>query len=226
MSIEIVEYHSIDGDTPTIRNFIVINGMPFYRSSGNNSGYPETWFPFFGIQEQDADKTPRGWLIKPKSDLYIPIKLGRTLNTLFQDKTLSYRFSSLPCMLISSLLGGGLWNEPKGIELKRLLLEKYPEFYAVWPTPVLSETNLRFEKAHLEQANRWLCEKAEVKNQSELNGKFPRTVSDLHLLKPIVVSSETSQPVLGQFILNNIADRASLNNHDDARLVSNARRLR
>ncbi len=32
---------------------------PFYKSTGHNSGYRETWFPFHGILPE------KGWFIKP-----------------------------------------------------------------------------------------------------------------------------------------------------------------
>src|SRR5579872_2318227 len=51
------------------RKIIIINGTPFYQSTGENSGFDKTWFPFLGVQESRVlPETYRGWLQKPYAE--------------------------------------------------------------------------------------------------------------------------------------------------------------
>jgi hypothetical protein len=168
------------------RRIISLNGQPFYQSSGQNSGSRGTWFPFFGRLEKDQPcyYMKRGWFIKP-SDYSFPNALSTKMKQLYPtysgssyDEQLLSRFGSLSCMLISSCIGGGLWNEESGIELKRYLQENYPEFYCIAPTLTLLPATQIFETP--EEMNAWLCQKASLSNYEDLTKKMPQTIEDIH----------------------------------------------
>lgn len=171
------------------RFIIVFNGTPFYSSSGENSGFAGTWFPFFGIFSTYFYHLAPGWFVKPHflkltSDLvdkihefYPHLPYGGFNNELPR------RFASLPCMLISSKLGGGLWNSEEGKGLKRYLELTYPQFYENIPDIVLSPPEL--EAIELEngnewilQINEWLCAKVGVEDYTELSSKYHVTLEE------------------------------------------------
>lgn len=60
------------------RFFTVVTGLPFYLSTGRNSGKQGCWFPCFGMRE--ASESERGRIIKPsRSSMYREIELDETL---------------------------------------------------------------------------------------------------------------------------------------------------
>ncbi|WP_167554501.1 hypothetical protein [Legionella israelensis] len=60
----------IEESTQLIRWVSVLGDKPFYLSSGMNSGYRNTWFPFQGMQQEDVGATTfKGLLVKPDSTL-------------------------------------------------------------------------------------------------------------------------------------------------------------
>jgi len=186
MALDMIIYRSIDGDIPTQRQIILFeNNFPFYRSSGNNSSYPNTWFVFHGFLEQPDKDMPRGYLIKPSTH-WIPIKLERKILALFDNnQELLIRFGSLPCLLISSLLGGGLWESDSGKELAAILQSRHPEFYVTWKKPQISATGTVYTREQIELINQWLLSRANLQQLSQFKQRYPRTLEDLQrLAKP------------------------------------------
>lgn len=47
-----IKYRSTPIKSEEIRDIVVINGQPFYRSTGNNSNLPNVWLPFICIRGQ------------------------------------------------------------------------------------------------------------------------------------------------------------------------------
>lgn len=82
----------------------------FYRSTGENSNMPKTWFPCNGIQrhkyKSKYGNRNRGWIKKPHGfEVYLYFTKK---DMAFDDLT---RFGTLQDMAISAVLGGGFWTE-------------------------------------------------------------------------------------------------------------------
>ncbi|MFI4936966.1 MAG: hypothetical protein ACHQJ6_00465 [Candidatus Berkiellales bacterium] len=154
----LIGLHQLKWAIRTKHNITVINNQPFYQSSGKSSGSADTWFPFYGILEHNTDKHPKGWIIK-KNRSALPAEIIDKINELVRDlainnRNLPARFADLNSILISSVLGGGLWNYPVGKVLKTFLKEKYPEFYANCPS---YEMLPAIESSKIEsRINQWL----------------------------------------------------------------------
>ncbi|MFT4060111.1 MAG: hypothetical protein QM652_11260 [Legionella sp.] len=113
-------------DTARIfRKITVIDGVPFYCSSGTNSGCPETWFPFLGLDWNGWFRKPG--FIKELSNLYDTIP--PQYNNFFPTTDIRKRFASLKCLLISSVIGGGFWKTENGETLLSQLKQDHPDFY-------------------------------------------------------------------------------------------------
>ena len=96
MPLKYLSYY--DPDCDELRDLLVVDGLPYYRSTGVNSSLPGKWLPFFGIRDADtlpADilfstrailskmgdgfvqasfsdpRAPVGWLIKFRRDAFI-----------------------------------------------------------------------------------------------------------------------------------------------------------
>jgi hypothetical protein len=55
--LEFIKYRTTPVNSEEIRDIVVINGQPFYRSTGNNSKLSAVWFPFICIKgNQEAIK--------------------------------------------------------------------------------------------------------------------------------------------------------------------------
>src|SRR5579871_2732150 len=105
----------------------LINGIPFYQSSGMNSHQPRTWMPFKGIDVKT------GWLIKPSKEenRELPEALLYYIKQLnITDDIISItRFGTLYTMCISANIGTGFWETEKGALLKTYLKTNCPDFF-------------------------------------------------------------------------------------------------
>jgi serine/threonine protein kinase len=130
MSTSLVHYVTFKTSQGTSRKLSVIDGVPFYCSSGENSHSRGTWFPFLGIETEGSD---RGWFRKP-GFLNELTSLGDTIpqtyNNHFPSFDIRKRFTSLKCLLISSLIGGGFWETENGKALFETLKQDHPQFYS------------------------------------------------------------------------------------------------
>jgi hypothetical protein len=171
---------------------ISIKGLSFYQSSGHQSNYPNTWFPFFGLLENTKMSLYRqGWFIKAL-ETKLPQPIYKELMQLFPSyggdapggRDLLIRFWNVPCLLLSSSLGGGLWDDPRGKVLKDFLRKEYPDFYQQVPTLTILPSIGNFPN-HLD-VNNWLCKQAKLNHYLDLQSQFPTTLADLlvHLQKP------------------------------------------
>ncbi len=209
LTFEIIEYHSKEtkrdaqkrkiGEHTVVRHIASINGMPFYRSSGENSGHPGTWFPFRGIYEghnlEDSGKyfvfgQKAGYFIKPVIDqirdvVKLPAEVEMKFDQLFgnalhEKNELRDRFYNLPNMLISSAIGGGFWDTDKGREMKNFLSLQYKEFYQNWSSISLSKPVAVFDDSQIANVNAWLVNKAGMDNLlSVFNQRCPQDVESL-----------------------------------------------
>lgn len=153
---------------------ISVAGMPFYQSSGVNSANPDTWFPFFGLIDKDGiGGLKEGDYIKP-----IQCKLDLGLSKMIMDTELARRFWKLPCLWVSSEIGGGFWRSQKGIKLKTYLDHHY---FSLFPgmLPKLVILPITIETSSIQVVNTWLCERANVQTTDELPKIFPETLLDL-----------------------------------------------
>ncbi|HRE33011.1 MAG TPA: hypothetical protein PLD88_13625 [Candidatus Berkiella sp.] len=178
--------HITHTDTPPYE-IIIIDGMPFYQSSGNAS-FANTWFPFFGILEKNMGSAyPAGSFHKAPS-IELPHHVAQYIHQLFfpsyAGELLTLRFWRLPCLLLSSTLGGGLWESNTGHELKIFLQQQYPAYYQAEPRLTIKPATARLQEPAA--VNRWLCRQANVKNINALASKYPKTANDLiSLLQPV-----------------------------------------
>ncbi len=139
----------------------------FYESSGTSSGFKDTYFPFEGITDKDSKKPlDRATLvyqgghakyIKPSAPT--PDELRTTYKPLIEVTGLDatnkiwQRFKNIECMVISSVIGGGIWNDDKGIALKKMLEQTQPDLYKKYPKVELSEEELKLDVPG--EVNKW-----------------------------------------------------------------------
>ncbi|TNF69807.1 MAG: hypothetical protein EP298_01555 [Gammaproteobacteria bacterium] len=107
MPVSKITHRSKEGD----RDIIVINGYAFYRSTGNNSNMPGTWFPFKGI----APELFGGWFIKPSDPNLLLSKALMTQEYFSQrdSKGTIARFGNIETAYLSYCLGGSCWQKAK-----------------------------------------------------------------------------------------------------------------
>lgn len=159
-------------DGQTNRLITSVHNTSFYRSSGSASNCPDTWFFFLGIVEADNNFCRRGNYSKPCSFVHWPTDvLSRVKNAFPLANRIIQHFGSIPCMLISSWLGGGLWDSKSGKSLKKFLEKKYPKFYqsATPPDFDMPDKTRFYGKEDIEMVNQWLCQRAKVKEISQLS---------------------------------------------------------
>lgn len=198
------------------RMIISIGGMPFYRSTGNNSGAANTWLPFFGINVTDQ----RGWFIKPGFHPHIPEAVTSKIFDCFKsypeyyklfgyynDKDRVYdRFASLPCLLVSSRLGGGLWDSEEGKNFIEYLKKEYPDFYnkigsieVCEPEKIVDETES--DSGVDEEVNQWLLTRSGCSKLEDLRTVLPLSLAELYsrLLEPTLPNvSDLQQETVAQ----------------------------
>lgn len=169
------------------RTIISIKGLPFYLSSGENSAYGGTWFPFFGVNETNSQSEHGiGWFRKsPESKL--PADIRKKMSVIFPSyaganagRELQMRFYNLPGLLISSCLGGGVWHDAKGKQLKRFLKEQYPFFYLNMPKCEILPHAQQLKTP--QEINQWLCQKANKTSIDQLMPMFGQSVESLESL--------------------------------------------
>ncbi len=123
----------------TRRLMTIINGIPFYQSSGLNSGHPKTWLPFRGIKESS------GWIMKPSKEKLnkLPDELREFIDENDIDEDISiHRFGNLYTMCISATIGMGFWNTTKGIQLREFLQKNYSHYFI--QHPIINEISGQF----------------------------------------------------------------------------------
>lgn len=106
------------------RPITVIQGIPFYRSTGVNSHNADTWLPFHGY----GKRKNHDWLKKPINNIkkLLPGKLRKFLreNDIKSQMQIS-RLGNLQTMCISASINTGFWKIDKGILLRDYLLQNY-----------------------------------------------------------------------------------------------------
>lgn len=129
------------------RQIAVVHGVCMYKSTGNNSGLAETWFPFLGINHKGhpyySPVHGKGFFFKPQYALPMshkpedgfPPEVNTKMRELFQDQTtnMAARFGSFYNMMVSSQFGGGLWDTPEGKTFNNWLKKSYSNFYQNFP---------------------------------------------------------------------------------------------
>jgi hypothetical protein len=112
----------------------------FYQSTGDNSAFKNTWFPFSGMR--------LSWFIKPHEGLYLSdsekffdqhfVNFIRNGKNIFKVQELPpgwvqaneaemfmIRFGNTECMLISYLIGGGYWECPESLMVRKYINQYY-----------------------------------------------------------------------------------------------------
>jgi hypothetical protein len=103
------------------RLIVRCNKKMFYRSTGRNSMFKDTWFPCVGIQRRiyksKRGLRRKGWIKKPKGcevlKYFRNCKLYREID----------RFGTLKDMLISCMIGGGFWDDGRSVVIKDELIK-------------------------------------------------------------------------------------------------------
>ncbi|MGD9590930.1 MAG: hypothetical protein AB7V32_00245 [Candidatus Berkiella sp.] len=170
-----------NGHTLVSRRVTSVYGIPFYCSTGINSQYSGTWFPFFGVAD-----TPYfikalhddGTLPKRFNELFRPYHSYQALN-----RDLPARFRSLGCLLLSSCFGGGIWDTTEGSLLDEYLRKKYSDFYANWPNMLLNDPEKTYNLKNATKMNAWLEAKAGVSHIRDLMNFAHSNVEDLFYLQ-------------------------------------------
>lgn len=158
------------------KNIISINGMPFYRSLDTNDASCGTWLPFSYLFVYVYMKLKVPFLLSDR----FPQEILNKFNKFYPPKkpnteegphfTWPYNFENMPCMLISSWLGGGFWDKKEGKELKQYLQQQYPLFYKNAPKFHLLPVQQQFndDQSGINNINNWLCQKANVTSTAAL----------------------------------------------------------
>lgn len=104
------------------RQMLVIQGIPFYFSTGFNSKHPDTCLPHCGIDESE-------WIRKPKN-IYMPsdVRLFCEKNDIARVISVN-RLGSIQTACISASIGGGFWKTAEGEQLKNYLFTSYPQYF-------------------------------------------------------------------------------------------------
>jgi hypothetical protein len=176
---------------------VSIKGLPFYQSSGSHSAFPGTWFPFFGIDETGLGHFGKHWAIK-SFQTALPLELRKKINDLFPSygsdaaagRDLLLRFWNVPCLLLSSSLGGGLWQEARGKSLKQFLESLFPAYYL--NMPVLNRIPKDVELNSIKDVNQWLCGKLQVVTVQEIKPRFPKDLTELEAILEVSLHQRKS----------------------------------
>lgn len=160
------------------RLITIINGLPFYQSSGSNSGSTNTWFPCCGLANTGLILKPMYPAIAP--DIRVEVK---RLHLQFQQTITEQeysllnnefaRFGNTESILISSVLGGGIWKRPIGKELKKYLQKMYPLFYSYCPDYEIQISSIELNiPAQVTDANQWLLTQAGAQSTNTFTNKL------------------------------------------------------
>ncbi|MBS0288157.1 MAG: hypothetical protein JSR17_12735 [Proteobacteria bacterium] len=155
------------------RQFVVVNGMCLYKSSGHNSGEASTWFPNLGVITQGHPLSVSAYVMRNYENMVakpfllldaVPkfppemLEMQRCFNyDSKKTKDVWDRFGSVAGMLVSSKLGGGLWDTPAGKEFKSYLEKNHGEFYQNFPAMQLSGIPREISQENQAQLNDWIA---------------------------------------------------------------------
>lgn len=154
--------------TGAIRKMTVVDGQPYYQSTGRNSGVPEIWFPFImmsgtkpimsipEIYNQDSIKAAK---VKPSiKDPYYIIKLSHTtlkapdIARVENDAILASTRMPLKSALIASSRLTGI-NFPERTLINARLS---PEEFKLAQDPFIMEEKPLFTSRNPDDINQWL----------------------------------------------------------------------
>lgn len=161
----------MDEKNNNLRYVTMIGHLPFYQSSGRNSGEKGTWFPFMGLQEKSMGAfVPKGMFLKPPLNIKenSPPELSQYLH---KNEPLIgeivQRFGNFEAMSISMLIGGSFWKSDEGIQLRGFILEHYKDDIRILYNHTksiienineLSGTEKIYSIKQPELVNRWLID--------------------------------------------------------------------
>lgn len=198
-----ISHETIERDTRLERMITTVFGIPFYRSSGTNSFYQSTWFPFYGL-------FPNGTYCKPSVydetlpdiffDLFRPLSAYDLANI-----NLPIRFKSLPLLLISSLLGGGLWDSKLGQRLCVELKSLYPSFFLKAPYLTICAPSNTYQDGQVIEINNWIKASSMVAEIKQTKNRFPTCLQSLmkQMRSPLTIGDDIEEkPELKRKILN------------------------
>ncbi len=176
-----------------LRRVVLIGPHLYYESSGKNSKHEGTWFPFDGLSEHTTAlngwvRSKPGLLIKPSMH---NLRFGRIFEDKQDRKDILKRLPNLPCLLLSSMLGGGYWDKNGNLLRERLKNPDNPfypkddpvEFsfddYKFVLTPWLDENDqvMSFSCQHPKEFNDWA--RSQVKNGEFLIPNCLKTMVEL-----------------------------------------------
>lgn len=181
LELSTLVFNGIERGQKAPRKITSVYGLPFYCSSGVNSHFEGTWFPFFGV-------TPyRNFSKRPSACGNLPPLFYKLFppsdNFADNNAELPVRFGSLACLLLSSCFGGGIWVTQNGQALLEHLKITFPHFYCEWPTMMLNEPEKIIEEDKLFDINPWLLAKARLCQPKELSALFPVEIENLSQLQ-------------------------------------------
>ncbi|MBN9286453.1 MAG: hypothetical protein BGO43_06785 [Gammaproteobacteria bacterium 39-13] len=171
------------------RKITFIDGYAFYQSTGTNSGFEATWFPFLGVADPDSDDqrykldsyaNNRGHFIKPNIFFRdIPEEVESAGKYLGLNEDFFYRMGNLECLLISSLIKEGYWLTNKGILFKEHLQKTYPAFYQQYGDIEFSADPLQvIPSAEPFRVNDWLLIQGPMKKIATTKKADDLTIAD------------------------------------------------
>ncbi|WP_151193989.1 hypothetical protein [Cysteiniphilum sp. JM-1] len=175
------------------RDITVINGYPFYCSSGQSSYMANTWFPFCGINPDGTFIKPCGLYTQGLSQMikFLGAEFigGKKYMNNIKDTKLP-RFGNIETAYISYALGGGFWSDSESFSAD--LCKKFTEYFKD-KFPFLIDTQIsvspfsQFTTEDSKKVNDWLKEQG-----ANLNGQF--TIFDPAFAKLDNLNKELGKP--------------------------------
>lgn len=175
------------------RLMTVIKGIPFYCSSGFNSGEAGTWFPHRGIE------VGTNWIMKPgRKYRDMPKDLLTFLRQLQVNEHTLYRLGNLQALCISASIGGGFWAKSQGIQLKTYLKDHYMQHFL--SEEIVSEFQAAQSIKKIVDAHKANLELYRLGSLIPLNQPDSRlyTLEESHFLAK---ASDQIKPVLTQMLM-------------------------
>ncbi len=153
----------------------VVETYPFYKSTGTNSDYPNTWFPFHGFNVSGSG----AMFAKLHANLDNLSWLANSPYELSKENELLNRFGGIDGICISYLMGGGFWDTEQGKTIGKALEEKYSSLIGDLKPKVseikkdlqssasipsfectVSQIPIEQIKQNYDSLNNWLCQKS------------------------------------------------------------------
>lgn len=132
----------------------ILADQPLYQEAPGEE-LAGMWLPFVRISNQSQILLSHGIRALPD---FVKEKICQEISFFKENKNkIQPTFHSLECLILSSQLGGGIWNTGGGQNLKNFLQEAYPGLYQDLPfINIEDEPNNELVSLNADNVNKWL----------------------------------------------------------------------